>query len=80
MEPHVSFWKVRVPATFISFSIVVLLTTVAIAAVFAVVLYRMSMITSTSLFGREFDSTSYKLFALPAIAAAINLVDTFFTF
>lgn len=74
VEPHVSFWKVRVPATFISFSIVVLLTTVAIAAVFAVVLYRMSMITSTSLFGREFDSTSYKLFALPAIAAAINLV------
>ena len=73
-EPRVSFWKVRVPATCLSFSIVLLLTMVAIAAVFAVVLYRMSMITSNKLFGREFDSTSYKTFALPSIAAAINLV------
>ncbi|XP_015606039.1 anoctamin-5 [Cephus cinctus] len=73
-ELHVSFWKVRVPATFFSFSVVLLLASVAVAAVFAVVLYRMSMITSNSLFGREVDSTSYKMFALPAIAAAINLV------
>ncbi|XP_033214628.1 anoctamin-5-like [Belonocnema kinseyi] len=73
-EPHVSFWKVRVPATFFSFSIVFLLAAVAAAAVFGVVLYRMSMITSTRIFGRDFDSTSYKLFALPAIAAALNLV------
>lgn len=72
-EPRVSFWKVRVPATCLSFSIVLLLAMVAIAAVFAVVLYRMSMITSNELFGRELDSTSYKTFALPSIAAAINL-------
>ncbi|XP_008215745.1 anoctamin-5 isoform X1 [Nasonia vitripennis] len=73
-EPHVSFWKVRVPATFFSFSVVLLLTALALAAVFAVVLYRMASITSTSLFGREVDSASYKTFAIPAIAAGINLV------
>ncbi|KAL7288575.1 hypothetical protein TKK_0017314 [Trichogramma kaykai] len=72
-EPHVSFWKVRVPATFFSFSIVMLLTAMALAAVFAVVLYRMASITSTSLFGREVDSQTYKIFAIPAIAAGINL-------
>ena len=73
-EPHVSFWKVRVPATFFSFSVVLLLTALALAAVFAVVLYRMASITSTSLFGKEVDSSSYKTFAIPSIAAAINLV------
>ncbi|XP_012266555.2 anoctamin-4-like isoform X2 [Athalia rosae] len=73
-EPYVSFWKVRVPATLFSFSVVLLLTCTAVAAVFAVVLYRMSMITSTSLFGHEVDSTSYKTLALPAIAAVMNLV------
>ncbi|XP_063990308.1 anoctamin-5-like isoform X1 [Diachasmimorpha longicaudata] len=73
-EPHVSFWKVRVPATMLSFSVVILLVLVAVAAVFAVVLYRMSMITSNSLFGKELDSNQYQTFALPAVAAAINLV------
>jgi ABC-type dipeptide/oligopeptide/nickel transport system permease component len=60
--------------TFFSFTIVLLLTTLALAAVFAVVLYRMASITSTSLFGQEFDSLSYRTFAIPAIAAGINLV------
>ncbi|XP_012289037.1 anoctamin-4 [Orussus abietinus] len=73
-EPHVSFWRVRVPATFFSFSVVFLLIAVAVATVFAIVLYRMSMITSSSLFGKEVDTFSYKMFALPAIAASINLV------
>lgn len=73
-EPHVSYWRVRVPATILSFTVVILLLVIALAAVFAVVLYRMSMITSNSLFGRELDSTQYKTFALPSIAAAINLV------
>ncbi|XP_046590549.1 anoctamin-5 [Neodiprion lecontei] len=74
IEPHVSYWKVRVPATFFSFSVVLLLTCTAVAAVFTVVLYRMSMITSYSLFGHEVDSTSYKTLALPAVAAVLNLV------
>ncbi|XP_014203700.1 anoctamin-3-like isoform X2 [Copidosoma floridanum] len=73
-ELHVSFWKVRVPATFFSFSIVLLLIVVALAAVFAVVLYRMASITSNSLFGHEVNSQNYKTFTLPAIAAGINLV------
>lgn len=73
-EPYVSYWKVRVPATCFSFSVVLLLTCTAVAAVFAVVLYRMSMITSNSLFGHEVDTTSYKTLALPAVAAVLNLV------
>ncbi|XP_058804828.1 anoctamin-4-like isoform X2 [Phymastichus coffea] len=77
-EPHVSFWKVRVPATFFSFSVVLLLTALALAAVFAVVLYRMASITSTSLFGHDIgyniSQSNYKTFAIPAIAAGINLV------
>lgn len=51
-----------------------MLITVAIAAVFAVVLYRMSGFTSSSFFGRNFDSTNYRTFAIPAMAAGINLV------
>ena len=75
-EPQVSFWKVRVPATFLSFSVVILLTATAIAAVFAVVLYRMASVTSNSIFGKKFDSSdsTYKMFAVPATAAGINLV------
>ncbi|XP_034936380.1 anoctamin-5-like isoform X2 [Chelonus insularis] len=71
-EPHVSFWKVRVPATMLSFTVVLLLILVAIAAVFAVVLYRMALITSSSFFG--LDSNQHKTFTVPCIAAAINLV------
>lgn len=74
-EPTVSFWKVRVPATLFSFSIVLLLASVAVASVFAVVLYRMSQITTISLFGTEVGSTYYATFALPAIAAVLNLVN-----
>lgn len=73
-EPHVSFWKVRVPATMISFSVVFLLIIVAIAAVFAVILYRMSMITSNKIFDIDIDSVAYKTFVLPIAAAGINLV------
>lgn len=77
-EPHVSFWKVRVPATMISFSVVFLLILVAISAVFAVILYRMSMITSNEIFGKRIDSVMYKTFVLPSVAAGINLVSIFF--
>ncbi|KAK0082080.1 hypothetical protein PV325_011109 [Microctonus aethiopoides] len=73
-ELRVSFWRVRVPATMLSFSIVILLLIAAIAAVFAVVFYRMSRITTNKIFGQELDSFHYRTFALPSIAAAINLV------
>lgn len=75
-ELRVSFWRVRVPATMLSFSIVILLLVAAIAAVFAVVFYRMSRITTNKIFGQELDSFHYRTFALPSIAAAINLVSS----
>ncbi|KAG8224432.1 hypothetical protein J437_LFUL001382 [Ladona fulva] len=69
MEPYVSFWKVRVPATILSFSVVLLLITVAVGAVFAVVLYRMCVVSSLHLFGDTNDA----LF-IPATAGLLNLV------
>ncbi|KAK7868057.1 hypothetical protein R5R35_007504 [Gryllus longicercus] len=72
-EPYVPFWKVRVPATLLSYSVVLLLITVAIGAVFGVVLYRMSVLTSLSLYP-DSDTTSYMIMFIPITAASINLV------
>ncbi|KAL0280787.1 UNVERIFIED_CONTAM: hypothetical protein PYX00_001978 [Menopon gallinae] len=72
MEPHVPFWKVRFPATMLSFSIVLLLVTMAVAALLGVVLYRMSLLAALSVYG---DSviTSYAILFTTATAATINL-------
>ncbi|PNF43988.1 hypothetical protein B7P43_G00902 [Cryptotermes secundus] len=68
-EPYVPFWKVRVPATILSFSVVLLLISVAVAAVFGVVLYRMASVGPKSIFeGRN------KFILIPATAGVINLV------
>lgn len=73
-EPYAPFWTVRLPATFLSFSIVLLLTALAVAAVFGVVLYRMSVVTSFSLLGDDDWATSNAVIIIPATAATINLV------
>ncbi|KAH0560411.1 anoctamin-5-like [Cotesia glomerata] len=74
-EPHVSFWKVRVPATMLSFTVVIILVLTALAAVFAVVLYRMFLNASSKIFNElDFDNTQYQNFAIPVSAAAMNLV------
>ncbi|EEB14248.1 transmembrane protein 16E, putative [Pediculus humanus corporis] len=72
MEPYVPFWKVRFPATMLSFSIVLLLVAMAVAAVLGVVLYRMSLLAALSVYG---DSviTSYAILFTTATAATINL-------
>ncbi|KAK6634066.1 hypothetical protein RUM44_004674 [Polyplax serrata] len=72
MEPYVPFWKVRFPATLMSFSIVILLVAMAVAAVLGVVLYRMSVLAALSVYG---DSviTSYAILFTTATAATINL-------
>lgn len=69
-EPYVPFWKVRVPATILSYSVVLLLVTVAIGAVFSVVFYRMSILASQILYSEK------DTFALlgSVTAALINLV------
>lgn len=74
-EPHVSYWKIRMPARFLSFSVVALMTFGALGIVFGIVVYRMSIVTSNTLFGQEIHPKSYTNFAIPAtIAASINLV------
>ncbi len=72
MEPHVPFWSMRLPATMLSFSVVILLVAMAVVAVLGVVLYRMSLLAALSVYG---DSviTSYALLFTTATAASINL-------
>ncbi|XP_015601700.1 anoctamin-1 isoform X2 [Cephus cinctus] len=72
VEPHVPFWKMRVPATILSFSVVLLLIIVAMAAVLGVVLYRMSILTALSFYGNPMITSNAILFTT-ATAACINL-------
>lgn len=71
-EPKVSYWKMRFPATILSFSVVLLLIVVAMAAVLGVVLYRMSVLTALSVYGNPMV-TSYAILFTTATAATINL-------
>ncbi|KAK7864472.1 hypothetical protein R5R35_011703 [Gryllus longicercus] len=72
MEPHVPFWRMRVPATILSFSIVLLLVAMAVAAVLGVVLYRMSMLAALSVYGSP-EFNSYAILFTTTTAASINL-------
>nr|CAI5837012.1 unnamed protein product [Callosobruchus analis] len=78
MEPHVPFWKIRVPMTIFSFSVVLLLVTLALATVLAVVLYRMSILVSLKTFNKTFlvNNSSVMLFTT-CTAASINLIYTY---
>ncbi|KAJ8968708.1 hypothetical protein NQ314_002163 [Rhamnusium bicolor] len=80
MEPHVPFWKLRVPLTIFSFSVVLLLVTLALATVVAVVLYRMSVLVSLKAVNKSspilVDNSSAMLFTT-CTAACINLVFIF---
>ncbi|XP_059619123.1 anoctamin-4 isoform X2 [Phlebotomus argentipes] len=72
MEPQVPFWRVKLPATILSFSIVMLLVALAVAAVLAVVLYRMSVLAALSVYGDSVTNSGAILFTT-ATAASINL-------
>ncbi|XP_077297344.1 anoctamin-5-like isoform X2 [Arctopsyche grandis] len=69
LEPIVPFWTIRLPFTVLSFSMVILLICIVCAAVFGVVLYRMSQLTSDSLIG----GSPHKAILMPCSAAVINL-------
>ncbi|XP_012221258.1 anoctamin-1 isoform X2 [Linepithema humile] len=71
-EPKVPYWKMKLPATIFSFSVVLLLITVAMAAVLGVVLYRMSVLTVLSFYGHPMVN-SYAILFTTATAASINL-------
>jgi anoctamin-1 len=72
-EPHVPFWRLRVPITIFSFSVVMLLVTMALATVVAIVVYRMSMLFSLRVYADQVDNSSAILFTT-CTAACINLV------
>lgn len=72
MEPHVPFWKLKVPITIFSFSIVLLLVAMALATVIAVVLYRMAVLVALRAYKDKVDNSSAILFTT-CTAACINL-------
>ncbi|XP_055626952.1 anoctamin-1 isoform X2 [Toxorhynchites rutilus septentrionalis] len=71
-EPLVPFWRMKLPATILSFSVILLLVCLAIVAVLAVVLYRMSVLATLSVYGDEV-TTSVAILFTTATAATINL-------
>lgn len=72
-EPYVPFWTIKVPATLFSFSVVIVLVLMAVAAVFGVVLYRMSVLASISIYADQDWAANYALIIIPATAAVLNL-------
>lgn len=70
-EPYPPYWRMKLPATLFSFSVVMLLVALAIAAVLAVVLYRLAVITAW--YGKDID-TSSAIILTTATASTINLV------
>ncbi|CAO1405540.1 unnamed protein product [Diamesa tonsa] len=72
-EPEVPFFRMKLPATVLSISVVLLLIAMAFATVLGVVLYRMSVLAALSVYGKRL-STSYAILFTTATAASINLV------
>lgn len=73
-EPNVPFWRLRLPATLLSISVVLLLIFVAFATVLGVVLYRMSVMWSLSIYWGKDVTTSFAILFTTSTAAIINLV------
>ncbi|KAL1140334.1 hypothetical protein AAG570_000266, partial [Ranatra chinensis] len=73
VERKVPFWTIRFPATILSFSIVILLVVLALAAVLGVVLYRMSVLAALSVYGADSVISSHAILFTTATAATINL-------
>ena len=48
-EPRVPFWSRKVPGILCSASVVILMVSLVMSAVFGVILYRMSMVVALSL-------------------------------
>lgn len=72
-EPQPPFWRMKLPATVFSFSIVILLVTLAIAAVMGVVFYRMSILAVLSVTDFWKLQTSQTFLFTTVTAACINL-------
>jgi anoctamin-1 len=72
-EPHPPFWRMKLPAKFLSFSVVLLLIMIALAGVLGIVLYRMSVMAVLSVYGKEL-TTSFAILITTVTAASINLI------
>lgn len=72
-EPMVPFWRMRLPATLMSFSVVALLVLMALATVLGVVLYRMSLLGANILRNGNVVTTYNPIMFTTATAACINL-------
>lgn len=71
-EPQPPFWRMKLPAAVFSFSIVILLVALAVAAVLGVVLYRMSLLAALTV--QDYDvTTSNAILITTVTAASINL-------
>ncbi|KMZ02607.1 anoctamin-1 isoform X2 [Drosophila simulans] len=71
-EPTVPFWRMKLPATVFSFSVVLLLIALAFVALLAVVVYRMSMLAALKV-GSSPMTTSSAIVLATASAAFVNL-------
>ncbi|KAM8704225.1 hypothetical protein ACLKA7_008772 [Drosophila subpalustris] len=71
-EPTVPFWRMKLPATVFSFSMVVLLIALAFVALVAVVVHRMSMLAALKVDGSGM-TTSKAIVLAAASAAFVNL-------
>lgn len=71
-EPDPPFWRMKLPAAVFSFSVVLLLVSLAFAAVLGVVLYRMSTMAALSV-SKNGWATSYAIYITTITAAWINL-------
>lgn len=77
-EPQPPFWRMKLPAAVFSFSIVILLVALAVAAVLGVVLYRMSLLAALTV-QQDYDvTTSNAILFTTVTAASINLCLIFF--
>ncbi|GBP18543.1 Anoctamin-5 [Eumeta japonica] len=77
-EPMVPFWRMRLPAALMSFSVVALLVLLAVASVLGVVLYRMSLLGANILQGEDRIPIKFSpIFFTSATAACINLAFIF---
>lgn len=73
-EPMVPFWRMRLPATLMSFSVVALLVLLALASVLGVVLYRMSLLGANILrHNNNVIITTNPILFTSVTAACINL-------
>ncbi|CAL8081793.1 unnamed protein product [Orchesella dallaii] len=77
-EPYVPFWRMKLPYTLFSVSMVLFLISLAVAAVVAVVFYRVSFMLSLMQKSSELGVHSWGLLVVNTTAASINLVFIFF--